>query len=431
MGSMAEDSIKRVILKYKGLVPDEVFERDLKVYENKFDKADVIIGPRRAGKTFYMYGLIKKLGNKDWVLVNFEDNLLNELTASDLNKILDYSKELFSKNKLVFFFDEMQNVEKWEKFVVSLLNEHYRVTITGSNSKLLSKEIATSLRGKSLSYLLLPLSFSEYLRFKSVKLNENFEYTDQVFEVKKQFENYFKYGGFPELVLTDSIPLKNKLVNNYFDSILYKDLVDRLELKNIKLVETTMKYLLNLFGNTFSITAFEGFLKSNKVPYSLEDVYTILKALEDVFMASYVREYSKSFKKSEFSKCRVYLFDTAYIQFLAREAEDYGRRLENLVFVELFRRQGNTENKNVYYYKSKTSEECDFVINEKGKINTAIQATYTLDEKNREREINGIMSAMKFFKLKKGLIITKDQEEEISIEGKKITVKPIWKWLLE
>lgn len=427
---MNEENIKQVILKYRDLIPQKILERELEVFETELDKATIIVGPRRAGKTYYLYSMIKKEPRKDWVLVNFEDNLLGELDSKILNKISEYSKELFDKGQLAFFFDEIQSVENWERFVVSLLNEHYKIAITGSNSNLLSKEIATSLRGKALPYLLLPFSFSEYLRAMDLKLVKNYEHTDQVYEIKKHLENFVKYGGFPELVLTDSVPLKNKLINNYFDSILYKDLVDRLNLRNIKLVEITMKYLLNLFGNTFSISAYERYLKSNRVPYSLEDLYQILKSLEDVFMVSYVREYSKSFKKSEFSKSKVYLFDTGYIHFLAKEAEDIGRILENVVFIELFRREGNVDNKSIFYYKSDKNEECDFVISSKGKVGKAIQVTHILNDADRERELGGLIAAMDFFKLDEGIILTRDQEEKFEINGKNIVVMPIWKWLL-
>lgn len=422
------DNIKKVILKYRRLVPENILKRDLKIYHVNFDKANVIVGPRRSGKTFFLYSLFKKQRNP--VLINFEDNLLNELDRSDLNKILDYSKELFNKPSS-FFFDEIQNVNNWERFVISLLNEHYPVYITGSNSKMLSKDIATSLRGKSLPYLMLPFSFKEYLRIKNITLGKNFEYTDKIFEVKRHFKDFLKYGGFPEITLADGIPLKNKLINNYYDSVLYKDLVDRLKLKNIALVEITIKYLLNLFGNTFSISAFENYLKSNKIGYSLQDLYNIIRSLQDVFMVNYVREYSKSFKKSEYSKSKVYLFDTAYIHFLATESDDLGRVLENLVFIELFRREKNIENKTIFYYKSKNNKECDFVITKKDKINEAVQATYELNEGNREREISGLLSAMEFFRLNKGLILTNDQEEELIKDNKKIVIKPVWKWLLE
>lgn len=424
-----QNEIRRVILKYRKLVPENIFRRDLKIYRMGFDKANVIVGPRRSGKTFFLYSLFKK--QKNPVLINFEDNLLTDLRSDDLNKILDYSKELFNKESLSFFFDELQNVNKWERFVISLLNEHYPVYITGSNSKMLSKDIATSLRGKSLPYLMLPLSFKEYLRVKNIALEKHFEHTDKIFEIKRHFKDFLKYGGFPEVALSDSIQLKNKLINNYYDSVLYKDLVDRLKLKNIRLVEIIMKYLINLFSNTFSISAFERYLKSNRIPYSLQDMYNVLRSLQDVFMVNYVKQYSKSFKKSEYSKSKVYLFDTAYIHFLAAEPGDKGRVLENLVFIELFRRGKNIENKTIFYYKSKTFKECDFVITKRDKINEAIQVSYEINENNREREISGLLSAMEFFKLNKGLILTNDHDEELIVNNKKIIVKPVWKWLLE
>ena len=199
------DNIKKVILKYKGIVPENIFERDLKIYKAGFNKANVIVGPRRAGKSFFLYSLTKR--EKTPILIDFEDNLLDEADKKNLNRILDVSKELFERGSLSFFFDEIQNVGNWERFVISLLNEHYPVYATGSNSKMLSRDIATALRGKSLAYLMLPLSFVEYLRFKNVRLEKNFEHTDIIFELKKHFTNYLKYGGFPQIVLAGAVPL--------------------------------------------------------------------------------------------------------------------------------------------------------------------------------------------------------------------------------
>src|SRR3989344_3869791 len=151
---MEEDSLKKVMAKYRELIPKEIFARDLEVYEPKTKKASILVGPRRAGKTYFLYSLVKN--QKNPVIINFEDNLLVGLDSQTLNKIPDYAKELFGKENLCFFFDEIQNIDGWERFIVSILNEGYNVYITGSNSRLLSKEIATSLRGKSISYLMLP-----------------------------------------------------------------------------------------------------------------------------------------------------------------------------------------------------------------------------------------------------------------------------------
>jgi len=425
------DEIKQVMIKYETLIPKAVFQRDLILPELKFDKANIIIGPRRSGKTYYLYYLINKLnpGYKS-VYINFEDNRLPNLDKSGLNLILDCAKELYG-DKLIFFLDEIQNIDNWENFIISLLNEHHKVYITGSNSKLLSKDIATSLRGKSLSYLLLPFSFSEIVSYKLGKLEKEWANSKKVYTVKKIFKNYFLYGGFPEVFLADGLEIKNKLINNYFESVLYKDLVERLNIKNIKLVEVIMKYVLNLFGNNFSISVFENYLKSNKIAYSLEDLYLILYSLQDVFLIYYLREYSKSYKKTEVSKSKTYLFDLGYIRFIARESEDNGRILENLVFIELYRHLDSINVPKLFFYKSPKGYECDFVLENNGKIDQAIQVTYNLDVKNKTREINGLLGALNNFNLKSGLILTYDQEEIIKQDNKTIYVKPVWKWLLE
>lgn len=423
-----KEEIKKTIVKYRENLPKNIYGRELEIQEMKFDKAIVIVGPRRAGKSYFLYNLAKREENP--IIINFEDALVSSIKKDKLLDILECSKELFGIKKFVFYFDEIQNVIGWENFIISLLNEHYKVYITGSNSRLLSKEIATSLRGKAISYLMLPLSFEEYLKIKNIEIEKNLEYSNKVFEIKKHFNSFMKDGGFPEIVLSDSAELKNKIINSYRDSVLYKDLVDRLNLKNIDLVETTINYFMNLFGNVFSISKFEEHLKSNKISYSLEDVYKIIRALEDVFLTGYVKQYFKSHKKREISKSKVYLFDTSYITFLSKESEDYGRILENLVFIELFRRQKDIENKNIFYYVSDYNRECDFIIKNKG-LQEAIQVCYTLNEKNKDREINGLIDALEKFNLNRGIILTLDQQDEIKIKDKIINVIPIWKWLLE
>jgi len=224
--------------------------------------------------------------------------------------------------------------------------------------------------------------------------------------------------------------LKNKIINSYRDSVLYKDLVDRLNIRNIDLVEVTINYFMNLFGNVFSISKFENHLKTNKISYSLEDLYKIIRALEDVFLTGYVKQYFKSHKKREISKSKVYLFDTSYITFLSKESEDLGRILENLVFIELFRRQEDIENKNIFYHVSEHNRECDFIIKNRESLEI-MQVCYNLNEKNKDREIAGLVDALEKFKLKEGIILTFDQQDEIRIKNKIIKVIPVWKWILE
>src|SRR3989344_1988177 len=422
-----KEEIKKTIMKYRENLPKNILGREIKIQEMKFDKAIVVVGPRRAGKSYFLYGLAKR--EDEPIIIDFEDALVSSIKKDSLNEITECAKELFGIKNFVFYFDEIQNVIGWENFIISLLNEHYKVYITGSNSRLLSKEIATSLRGKAISYLMLPFSFKEYLKLKNIRVVKNLEYGNKVFEVKKHFNIFMKEGGFPEMVLSDSMELKNKIINNYRDSVLYKDLVDRLNFRNIDLLEVTINYFMNLFGNVFSISRFEDYLKSNKVSYSLEDIYRIIRALEDVFLTGYVKQYFKSHKKREISKSKVYLFDTSYITFLSKESEDFGRILENLVFIELFRRQKDVENKNIFYFISDSNKECDFIVKNRESLE-AIQVCYNLNEKNKDREIGGLNDALEKFKLNEGIIITFDQEDEIRLKGKLIKVIPVWKWLL-
>jgi len=422
---MDKELIKRVILKYGSLVPNDIVPRQLVLEQNKLDKAITIIGPRRAGKSYYLYSVFGK--TKKPVFLNFEDNLLQGIKAEDLELVKDSAKELFGSEELTYFFDEIQEVDDWENFIVTLINEHKKVYLSGSNSKLLSKEISTSLRGKSLPYLIMPFSFQEFLGFKKVKVDDKSLLTDEVFEIKKLFKEYLDFGGFPEIVATKELSLKARLIASYYDSIIYKDLVDRLKMKNTELVKTLINYTLSNYASMFSISQLEKHLKITKTPYSLEDVYLILDSLKDIFFTFYVKQYSRSFKKTRLSKAKVYLVDNAYIQFLSRDSDANGRKLENTVFVELFRRAGNVENKNIFYFIGKN--ECDFVVEEQNS-KQLIQVCYNLDENSRRREIDGLSEAMTFFKKKNGLILTLDQEEEIILSDKIITVKPVWKWLL-
>ena len=424
---MDKDIIKQVILKYNSLVPKNIMPRQLVIEKNSLDKAVTIIGPRRAGKSFYLYLLFK--GCEKPVFVNFEDNLMQGFKAQDLELIKESAKELFGPKGLTYFFDEIQEADGWENFVVTLVNEHCRVYLSGSNSKLLSKEISTSLRGKSLPYLLFPFSFREFLNYNKTRFDEKSLLTDNKFEVKKLFKEYFEFGGFPEVVSTQEVSLKSRIILSYFDSVIYKDLVERLGIKNTTLVRALINYMLNNYSNNFSISSLENHLKSTKTPYSLEDVYLILDSLEDIFFAGYVKQYSRSFKKTRLSKAKVYLVDNGYIKFLSRVPNDNGRRLENMVFVELFQRLGKAENKNIFYFSS-GKHECDFVVDEPAS-KQLIQVCYSLNETNKQREIDGLFEAMQFFKKKSGLMLTYDQQEELTVSGRKIKIKPVWKWLLE
>ncbi|NIA04234.1 MAG: AAA family ATPase, partial [Nitrospiraceae bacterium] len=294
--------------------------------------------------------------------------------------------------------------------------ENAKIFVTGSSSKLLSREIATNLRGRTLSYVLFPLSFKEFLEFKDFKLGPNYQFDSQRFDLKKLFNEYLEYGGFPEVVLGE---LKREILINYVDMIIYKDLIERYSIKNINLIKDLVKYITTNVSKFFSVRAYSMVTPFKSV--KLNTLYNYVSYLVESFFCFQVPVFSYSLKSQQLNPKKMYLIDNGfYSVYSFRFSENKGRLLENIVAVELKRR-----GKEIFYYRGKN--ECDFVVREKMKPVEAIQVCYELNEENKKRELKGLKEAMDKLNIKKGLILTYDQEE--TIEG--IRVMPVWKWLLE
>jgi hypothetical protein len=428
-----KDIFKLLIKEFQELKLPEIKERDLKLPENT-NKIITISGPRRVGKTYYFYQLIQNFKEKipieRIVYINFEDDRLFPLKLEDLNTLIEAYFELYPENKnkeIYLFFDEIQNIKNWELFVRRIYDkEKVKIFITGSSSKLLSREIATSLRGRTLNYELYPLSFKEFLLFKNVKIDKNFIYTARRFQVKKLFEEYLVFGGFPEVVL-EKENLKLALLKNYYDLTIYRDLVERFSVRNLDFLKLLIKYLLTNISNLFSGNAFYRSLEKSLKP-ARETFLEYLSYLEEIELIFFVPLFSYSLKVQQVNPKKIYAIDNGLrnaVSFIF--SQDYGRLLENLVFIEL-KRRGNE----VYYYKGK--RECDFLIKKGSKIFQAIQVVENLNKENMEREIEGLTEAMEKFNLNQGFILTKDDEREIKVKLKKKIVKiktiPIWNWLL-
>ncbi len=425
---MNKETIKKLIILAQ--------ERDVKLVERDLDitfagKINSIIGPRRAGKTFFIYQNIKKLkiqGLKDKIIyINFEDERLLPIKKEELDLILEAYYELYPENvgeKLYVFFDEIQTAPFWQLFVRRLCDqENMEICITGSSSKLLSREIATELRGRTLTYFIFPYSFKEFIKAKGITLEKHFEYKPVLYEIKQLLQEYIEFGGFPEIADKDNV-LKIKILQEYFDMIFYKDLVERYRIRNFDVVKEMLLYLINNFSTYFSINRYHGFLKSQGKKISKNTLFTYVSYITDINLLFLVPKYGK-LKDQIINPKKVYAVDTGLIDAVAfRVSKDTGKLYENAVFIELKRR-----GKEVYYWKNKF--ECDFLIKRDGKIKEAIQVCYELTQENKERELNGIAEAMEEFKIEDGLIITGDFEGQEMLEGKKITYLPLWKWLLE
>ncbi|MCD6188785.1 MAG: ATP-binding protein [Thermococcus sp.] len=408
----------------------ELIERDIPYTLPRVQRALVIIGPRRAGKTYFMFQILKELLKhgirKDEALyINLEDPRVIGTTLEDLLNFLDVYYSQFPENakkRNYFFLDEVQTVDNWEKFVRYLLDKNQRVVISGSSSRLLSKEIATELRGRSISLKVYPFSFKEILKSKNIK-PAPFYSTYEEAKIKKLLREYLLWGGYPEVVLDFS--LRREILREIIDLTIYKDIIERWGIVNIKALKLLFKMLA--FSTHLSISKAYKNLKGIGINVGKTTVANYLEFLEDSLVFYPLRALIKSYKLQELYGFKPYLVDNGLLAILG--VQDEGRLLENLVFTELLK-SGLEPNRNVLYYRTRDGKEVDFVILEEGMVKQAIQVTYELNESNYEREISALIGASKDLKCRDLVLITWDQEETIKTKGKEIKVMPLWKWLL-
>lgn len=424
---MIETRVLRKIILEKPRVKKYI-KRDVTLVD--IDKIMTIIGPRRAGKTYFLFQIIdgllqKKINSNQILYINFEDERLSYLKQEDLGRIIEEFYNLFPENKKkksYFFFDEIQNVSGWPKFLRRIYDkENCKIFVTGSSAKLLSKEIATELRGRTWSYEIFPFNFNEYLKSQGQEVTKKDLYSPKTHIVCKYFEKYLEGGGFPEVVnLTKE--QKVELLQNYYETVLFRDVIERNKLKNIDVVKDVFKELLNNFSRMVSVNKIYKVLKSMNRNVSKDFLYPLLGHLEDTMYCFFVHLYSESTRKRIINPKKVYFIDTGFIYSLIFKKNEKSWIYENLVAIELFRRGFELN-----YFQGKG--ECDFVATDKIK-KKKMPIQVTLDSSN-EREIDGLIECMEYLKVKKGLILTEDEEKEINKNGYVIQCVPVWKWLLE
>lgn len=405
-----------------------LIDREIEIpFELKIKRVFSLIGPRRAGKTSEMMLIAKKIsekyGKEKTIYINFERADLGILNSENLVEIIESYQEMFPETKkesLWLFLDEIQNVENWEKFVRTCIDEEIKVFITGSSSKLLSKEIATTMRGRNLSYHIYPLSFKEFLKFKKYEIPKILSSKEKS-QIKNYFQEYLAYGGYPEAVLFPSE--KEKILRDIFDTAIIRDVIDRHKIRNDNLVKILVKALLT--SKEFSTSKFYNYVKSQNMKISKDSIYKYVGYLEDAFFVFLLNKFNFSYKKTEQTLPKVYFIDNGLLKISS--IDDKGRLLENLVFTELLRR-----NLDFAYYQNILKEEVDFLIKEGKKVKELIQVCFGVDEfQTKEREIKSLIYAGKEFNCNKLIILTNDVEKEELYKNKKIIIKPVWKWLLE
>ncbi len=393
-------------------------------------RAVVIIGPRRSGKTYSMFQTIKKVmdsgTNKKCVLyVNFEDSRLLSASVDDLNNMLDMFFEIYPENrkhKTWFFLDEIQLIEKWESFVRRLLdNEDIQVFVTGSSSKMMSKEIATSLRGRSLIYHIFPFSFKEFLVANNVSFEKYLSSAERT-KIINGLREYMEYGGYPESVIYKQE--RERILREIIDVTIYRDVIERYKVKNIKVLRIFFAALFN--SKMFSVHKFFNFLKSQGMKISKNTLYTYFEYLRDSLIVYPVKKFAYSYKDVEGSIPKIYFVDNGLLY--SQGIKDKGRLMENLVFSNLQKKW----EKNLFYYRSSDGKEVDYVLKEGQKIEQLIQVCYDIENYlTKEREIKGLFKASRELKCSNLLVITWDYEYEETIDDKKIFYQPLWKWLLK
>lgn len=378
----------------------------------------IITGVRRSGKSTLL-NIIKnhlRLKEKEYLYINFNDERLVSFAVEDFQKILDFLNEQGYKENCYLFLDEIQEAKNWEKWIDRIKEDH-QIFISGSNSKLLSKEISTVLTGRSINMSLYPFSFREFLETEKIK-KQNWKFDLKArSQLRKKFSEFISIGGMPKVVVDKD----KRLLKENYENILYRDIIKRFAKSLEKPIKEISVYLLSNISNELSIRSLSKIIQIK----NLSTLRSILDTFENAFLFFFINKFDYSVKKQIQNPRKIYCVDNGFVNEVGfKFSEDKGRILENLVFLKL-----KKDGQEIYYFSEKG--ECDFVIRKGTKIVKAIQVCYNLKEDNKNREINGLKEAMNKFKLKEGLILTYDQNEEIVVDKKKIIVKPVWEWLLE
>jgi predicted AAA+ superfamily ATPase len=410
-------------LKKEHFIPRSVIK------EIKFnsDFVEVITGVRRCGKSVILSLLINDLveklavAPKEILLINFDNPAFLSFykRTEKLDEIISVAEALTGKKVKYVFFDEVQNIEFWEKWVKAKYDAKVfsKIFITGSNSKLLTGKYVSRLSGRYFSRLIFPFSYREFLTSNK---QEFFGDYASNFAIKNKltnlFEKFLRQGGFPALVKTGN----KEVLQSYYQTIVLKDVIDNNEIRDSYNLKQVAYFLISNIARPFS---YNGIAKMLGIHENTVKEY--IELLREAYLFFDIRKFDYSLQKQNINRRKIYCVDNGLVGEIGFSfSENVGYYLENLVFLELVR-----TGKEVFYYAEK--HECDFLVKEGLTIKRAYQVCYDLNEKNRKREIEGLLEAIRRFDLKSGIIITLNQEEEINIDSKKILIIPAWRWFLE
>ncbi|MBW2968877.1 ATP-binding protein [Candidatus Woesearchaeota archaeon] len=426
-----EKIIKTILNEWKERKLPQVIPRQknlLKHIKNK--KITVISGFRRTGKTYLLFHLIKKILKEQVVYINFEDERI-PLKTEFLSSIMPAIKQTFNKPIKILCLDEIQNIPNWSKWLRRIYDsEKIKIFVTGSSSKMSSREIPTELRGRFLEEKIFPLSFKEFLTFKKINADlKTIDYSEnQKAKIILSLKEYLKFGGMPEIVLANENE-KTEIIHNYYNTVIRRDIIERFKIRN----EESLKALLSLVLNStsYSISKMYNTLKSLNFEVGKSTTQKYLNYIDNSYLLHTLKLFSYKIKDQLQHPRKIYFIDTGFINTLSSKfSKNLGRLYENTVFIELKRRQLTQQE--IYYWKNSQHEEVDFVIKESMKIKQLIQVCYDIDDyTTKKREIKALLKASKELKCSNLLVITEDKTGKEKIKGKIINYISLWKFLLE
>ncbi len=385
----------------------------------KYPNALVILGVRRCGKSVFSW---LSLSGKKFGYINFDDEMLYGMDAKDLNQIVKIFNELYGDIEFMVF-DEIQNVTGWELFI-SRLRESKKVIITGSNSQMLSGELATHLTGRHIDIVLFPFSFKEFLLHKDIGISSNDYTTLNASKGEGMAREYMALGGMPEVYKYGT-----EIAKGIFADIVTKDVIKRYNVRNMSAVDGLAKYLVANMGSEISYS------KLRNV-FGIKEIVTVkkyIKYLTDAYLVIVMERFSFKLKESIIAPKKVYCIDHGMALSINGElSNNKGRLMENVVAVELMRRKWyHDRDIEIYYWKNHAHAEVDFIIKKGNKVIHLIQVCYEMKNlKTKEREVNALITASKDLHCNNLQIITFEDEGVETVNGKRIAITPLWKWLL-
>lgn len=389
----------------------------------------VLIGIRRAGKSYTLYqDMLARIESgiakvEDFLYVNFEDERMASIRADELGMLIDSYREMYDQTRPLIYLDEIQNVTGWEKFARRLAEEKYRVMITGSNAKMLSREIASTLGGSYVQRNIYPFSFEEFLNYCGVSRDKNWEYLPETrLAVVRHFNEYFYNGGFAESFDKND---KREWLTSLYQKILMGDIVERNKVRNPRIFRLLARKLAESVMQPMTLKRLGNVIKSSGDNISTSVLKDYLEYMEDAYLIFSVPNLVSPLTEQQ-TIVKRYFADNGILNLFLTGGET--KLLENIVAIHLNTLYHNTPEETRLFYYNKGAE-VDFCIPE---TNTAIQVSYKIDDIDTyEREVKGLAKFLKAFKQYRGLIVTWDTERQINEEGISIDVVPVWKWLLK